>query len=48
MKIVQNIVDKLKDDWNSFWKLLKQRQDKTYNKKVSIPNYKRVYNLVEL
>ncbi|BEO91650.1 hypothetical protein FNSP4_14590 [Fusobacterium nucleatum] len=30
MKIVQNIVDKLKDDWNSFWKLLKQRQDKTY------------------
>ncbi|WP_338999327.1 transposase [Fusobacterium animalis] len=47
MKIVQNIVDKLKDDWNSFWKLLKQRQDKTYNKKVSIPNYKRVYNLVE-
>lgn len=47
MKIVQNIVDKLKDDWNSFWKLLKQRQDKTYNKKISIPNYKRVYNLVE-
>ena len=46
-KIVQNIVDKLKNDWNSYWALLKAKKDKTYNKKINIPTYKKKYNLVE-
>lgn len=46
-KIVQNIVDKLKNDWTSYWGLLKAKKDKTYNKKINIPTYKKKYNLVE-
>ena len=47
LKIVQNIVDKLKNDWTSYWQLLKAKKDKTYNKKINIPAYKKKYNLVE-
>ena len=47
LKIVQNIVDKLKSDWTSYWALLKMKKDKTYNKKINIPAYKKKYNLVE-
>ena len=46
-KIVQNIVDKLKNDWSSYWALLKAKKDKTYNKEINIPTYKKKYNLVE-
>ena len=46
-KIVQNIVDKLKNDWTSYWGLLKAKKDKTYNKEINIPAYKKKYNLVE-
>ena len=46
-KIVQNIVDKLKSDWTSYWQLLKAKKDKTYNKEINIPTYKKKYNLVE-
>ena len=46
-KIVQNIVDKLKNDWTSYWALLKAKKDQTYNKKINIPAYKKKYNLVE-
>ena len=46
-KIVQNIVDKLKNDWTSYWALLKAKKDKTNNKKINIPTYKKKYNLVE-
>ena len=46
-KIVQNIVDKLKNDWTSYWGLLKAKKDKTYNKKINIPAYKKKFNLVE-
>ena len=47
LKIVQNIVDKLKNDWASYWALLKAKKDQTYNKKINIPAYKKKYNLVE-
>jgi len=47
LKIVQNIVDKLKNDWTSYWKLLKMKKNKTYDKKINIPKYKKKYNLVE-
>ena len=47
LKIVQNIVDKLKNDWTSYWQLLKAKKDKTYNKEINIPAYKKKYNLVE-
>ena len=47
LKIVQNIVDRLKNDWASYWKLLKMKQNKTYNKKINTPGYKKKYNLVE-
>ena len=47
LKIVQNIVDKLKNDWTSHWKLLKMKNNKTYDKKINIPRYKKKYNLVE-
>jgi len=46
-KIVQNIVDKLKSDWTSYWGLLKAKKDKTYNKEINIPTYKKKFNLVE-
>jgi len=47
LKIVQNIVDKIKNDWTSYWKLLKMKKNKTYDKKINIPRYKKKYNLVE-
>ena len=47
LKIVQNIVDKLKNDWTSYWKLLKMKNNKNYDKKINIPRYKKKYNLVE-
>ena len=47
LKIVQNIVDKLKNDWTSYWGLLKAKKDKTYNKEINIPAYKKKFNLVE-
>lgn len=47
LKIVQNIVDKLKNDWTSYWKLLKMKKNKTYDKRINIPKYKKKYNLVE-
>ena len=47
LKIVQNIVDKLKNDWTSYWALLKAKKDKTYNNEINIPTYKKKYNLVE-
>ena len=47
LKIVQNIVDKLKNDWTSYWKLLKMKKNKTYDEKINIPKYKKKYNLVE-
>ena len=47
LKIVQNIINKLKNDWTSYWKLLKMRKNKTYDKRINIPRYKKKYNLVE-
>ena len=47
LKIVQNIVDKLKNDWTSYWKLLKMKKTKTYDKPINISRYKKKYNLVE-
>ena len=47
LKIVQNIIDKLKNDWTSHWKLLKMKKNTTYDKKINIPRYKKKYNLVE-
>ena len=46
-KIVQDIVRKLNSDWNSYWGLLKLAKNKKYDKKVTIPKYKKQYNLVE-
>ena len=46
-KIVQNIVDKLKSDWNSYWALFNLVKNKQYDKQVNIPKYKKQYNLVE-
>ena len=46
-KIVQNIVDKLKSDWNLYWGLLNLVKNKQYDKSISIPKYKKQYNLVE-
>ena len=41
-KIVQGIVRKLKNDWQSYWSLLKKK-----TKPVKLPRYKKKYNLVE-
>ena len=46
-KIVQNIVDKLKSDWFSYWRLLDMKKSTLYNKPINIPRYKKGYNLVE-
>lgn len=46
-KMVQNIVDILKRDWKSYWKLLKLKINGKYDKPVSIPKYKRKYSIVE-
>ena len=46
-KIVQNIVDNLRNDWVSYWKLLGMKKNTLYNKPINIPRYKKGYNLVE-
>ena len=46
-KMVQNIVDVLKRDWKSYWKLLKLKTNGKYDKPVSIPRYKKKYSVVE-
>ena len=46
-KMVQNIVDTLKRDWKSYWKLLKLKTNGKYDKTVNIPRYKRKYSTVE-
>ena len=46
-KIVQNIVDKLRADWKSYWALSNLTKNKQYDKKINIPKYKKQYNLVE-
>ena len=46
-KMVQNIVDILKRDWKSYWKILKLKINRKYDKPVRIPKYKRKYSTVE-
>ena len=46
-KMVQNVVDILKRDWKSYWKLLKLKINGKYDKPVSIPRYKKKYSIVE-
>ena len=46
-KMVQNVVDTLKRDWKSYWKLLKLKIEGKYDKPVSIPRYKKKYSTVE-
>lgn len=47
-KVVTDIVRKVKQDWNSFFTLLKAKQTSSYTKNISIPRYKKTkYNLVE-
>ena len=46
-KMVQNIVDVLKRDWKSYWKLLKLKINGKYDKSVNIPRYKKKYSIVE-
>ena len=46
-KMVQNVVDVLKRDWKSYWKLLKLKTSGKYDKPVSIPKYKKKYSVVE-
>lgn len=47
-KVVTGVVRKVKQDWSSFFALLKAKKEGSYTKDVSIPKYKRIkYNLVE-
>lgn len=46
-KMVQNVVNTLKRDWKSYWKLLKLKANGKYDKAVSIPKYKKKYSTVE-
>ena len=46
-KMVQGIVNILKRDWKSYWKLLKLKAEGKYDKNVSIPRYKKKYSIVE-
>ena len=46
-KMIQNIVDILKRDWKSYWRLLKLKTNRKYDKPVNIPKYKRKYSIVE-
>ena len=46
-KMVQNVVDTLKRDWKSYWKLLKLKIEGKYDKNVNIPRYKKKYSTVE-
>ena len=46
-KMAQNVVDTLKRDWKSYWKLLKLKIEGKYDKNVNIPRYKKKYSTVE-
>ena len=46
-KMVQNVVDTLKRDWKSYWKLLKLKTEGKYDKNVNISRYKKKYSVVE-
>lgn len=46
-KMVQGIVNILKRDWKSYWKLLKLKINGKYDKNVNIPRYKKKYSVVE-
>ena len=46
-KMVQNVVDVLKRDWKSYWKLLKLKKTGKYDNPVNIPRYKKKYSVVE-
>lgn len=46
-KMVQGIVNILKRDWKSYWKLLKLKTNGKYDKNVNIPRYKKKYSAVE-
>ena len=46
-KVVQNIVNNLKYDWVSYWKLVRMKKNNLYSKPINIPKYKKEYNLVE-
>lgn len=46
-KMVHGIVNILKRDWKSYWKLLKLKINGKYDKPVSIPRYKKKYSIVE-
>ena len=46
-KMVQNIVDILKRDWKSYWKLLKLKLENKYSKNINIPRYKKKYSTIE-
>ena len=46
-KMVQNIVDVLRRDWKSYWKLLKLKINGKYDKPVNIPIYKKKYSVIE-
>lgn len=46
-KVVQGIVRKLQSDWQSYWKLLSKKKTKNYDRPITIPHYKKTFNLVE-
>ena len=46
-KMVQNVVDVLKRDWTSYWKLLKLKINGEYDKNIHIPRYKKKYSIIE-
>ncbi len=46
-KMVQSVVNILKRDWKSYWKLLKLKAEGKYDKDVNIPRYKKKYSVVE-
>ena len=46
-KMVQGIVNILKRNWKSYWKLLKLKKKGKYDKPVNIPRYKKKYSIVE-
>ena len=46
-KMIQNVVDILKRDWTSFWKLLKLKINGEYDKNINIPRYKKKYSIIE-
>lgn len=47
-KMVQGVVvNILKRDWKSYWKLLKLKAEGKYDKNINIPRYKKKYSVVE-